>query len=208
MKPGETPIDSYATSGHKLHAPKGVGALYLRAGGNFAPPMPGGGQERGVRSGTENVAYIAAYAKAVELEAAIRESALEATERLRARLLDGLRAIEGVRVHSPADGYPGILIFSMPSGLRSQVMLNYLDAEHGVMVSNGSACKKGQDSYTLTAMGLPADQVETALRASFDSGNTEADIDALLEGLRQGVEKLARARVQSGSGSNRQRGNR
>lgn len=195
LKLSATRIDSYAVSGHKLGAPKGVGALYMRAGGNFVPLMEGGGQEGGVRPGTENLAYAAAFAavagQAMEQLPAYRQQ----MEALRARLLAGLEALEGeVRVHSPADGAPGIVMFSLPRGIRSEVMLHHLDDKFEVQVSGGSACGRGQPSYTLTAMNLPADQVEAAIRVSFGGQNTAQDVDALLAGLADGLATLTRGR--------------
>lgn len=187
----KTKVDSYATSGHKLHAPKGVGALYLRAGANILPPLRGGGQENGLRPGTENTAYIAGYAKAVELMQA-RPDAMGHITALRARLLAGLERLSGCTVHSPPSGHPGILLFSLPKGLRSQVVLNFLDEEYGVCVSSGSACSGGAPSHTLSAMGVEPALIDAALRASFCPDSTGADVDALLAGLGDAVNKLAR----------------
>lgn len=184
-----TQIDSYAVSGHKLHAPKGVGALYLRKGFHILPPLLGGGQEDGVRPGTENIAYIAGFAAAVRLMQKNRVESARHIQALRQRLLEGLETLSGIQVNSPPDAYAGILNFSLPK-VRSETMLHFLE-QREVLVSSGSACSKGQASHTLTAMGLAADRIDTALRVSYDGYNTEEDIDALLAGLREGLATLA-----------------
>lgn len=187
----EGTIDTCAVSGHKLHAPKGVGALYIRPGFRLLPPLAGGHQEGGLRPGTENTAYIAAFAHAAKLATEENEAATKTIDALHARLRQGLAALGEVAVNSPDDAWPGILNFSLP-GLQSQTLLNFLSARE-VYVSSGSACDKGQPSPTLTAMGLPAARVNSALRASLCGQNTQEDIDALLAGLKEGLATLARA---------------
>ena len=185
-----TKVDGYATSGHKLHAPKGVGALYLRAGSHLLPPMQGGGQENGLRPGTENTPYITGYAKAAQLMHPADN--LPHLAGLRAQLQQGLAAVGGCTIHSPPNGYPGILLFSLPIGLRSQVVLNLLDEEYGVCVSSGSACSGGAPSHTLSAMGVAPPLIDAALRASFCADTTPADVNALLRGLQHAVGRLGR----------------
>ncbi|MDL2293735.1 cysteine desulfurase [Ruminococcaceae bacterium OttesenSCG-928-D13] len=199
VKPSDTKIDSYSLSGHKLHAPKGVGALYLRAGGNFVPLMAGGGQEadsqnRCVRPGTENTAHIAALGRAVKLASAQREATVSKVTLLKAALLKGLEEIPGCRVHSPQDAYPGTVFFSLPAGYRSEMMIHHLDEGFDVQVSSGSACHGGQPSHTLCAMGVPGDQIDTALRVSFSGWNTPEDVDTLLRGLKEGFAARAHGR--------------
>lgn len=185
-----TQIDSYALSGHKIHAPKGVGALYLRKGVNIQPPLVGGGQEHNLRPGTENIAYIAGLALAARL-AGERHSQLYATiNALRAQLLSGLEKLQEVQMNSPAGAYPGIVNISL-AGVRSETMLHFLE-EYGVYVSSGSACHKGLPSHTLAAMRLPAARIDGALRISFDGYNTPGDIDALLAGLTEGMQRLVK----------------
>lgn len=187
-----TQIDGYAVSGHKLHAPKGIGALYLRSGSHIKPVILGGGQENGLRSGTQNTPYIAGFAKAVQLAKQQQPVTAAQVTKLRRQLLDGLARLGGFTIHSPQNGYPGIVFFSMPSGLRSQVMLNLLDQQFQVCVSSGSACSGSSGSHTLTAMGVPAPLIDSALRVSFCHSTTPQDVDALLAGLEQGIHTLAR----------------
>ena len=191
LKLSATMIDSYAVSGHKIHAPKGVGALYLRRGFHIEPLILGGLQEYGMRPGTENTAYIAAMAKAVELMQADRTRA----QRVRAlsdRLWKGLAGIEGIVRNSPEDALPDVANFSVEN-IRSETMLHFLESRD-VCVSSGSACSKGEASHTLNAMGLARSRVDGAVRVSFSGENTAEDVDALLAGLRDGIRALAKVR--------------
>lgn len=172
-------VDFYTVSGHKVHAPKGIGALYIRRGVRIPPLLPGGGQESGMRSGTENVPGIAAFA------AALRNPPRADIPALRQRLLEGL--IPTMRVNFP-DALPQILSLSLP-GYRSEVVMRILESR-GVYVSTGSACAKGKRSYVLEACGLTPDVIDGTLRVSLSGDNTPEDIDALLEGLREAADRL------------------
>ncbi len=185
-------VDSCAVSAHKLHGPKGVGALWLRKGFSLDATFFGGGQEYGLRPGTENPAGAAGFSKAVELAMAEQSANALKIERLREQLETGLQALPGFCQNSPKDGWPGICNFSLPP-LRSEVLLHYLE-DKGVYVSAGSACAKGQKSHTLSAMNLPKQRIESALRVSFCSQNEEADVHALLKGLQEGLQKLTKGR--------------
>lgn len=147
-------IDSFALSGHKMHCPKGVGALYLRKNYRIGPVFGGGGQERGLRPGTENVPYIVTLGAAAEKYGKTIAPRLAAAGELNALLRAELARRPGVTVNSPADASPYVLNFSIP-GVRSETMLHFLESKE-VYVSSGSACSKGAASHTLTAMKLPA----------------------------------------------------
>lgn len=188
-----TLIDTYAVSGHKIHAPKGVGALYLRKGFHILPVLAGGGQESGLRPGTENIPYIAGFAKAVELAKKHHVKTATTLHQLHSQLLEGLAALPDVVVHSPANAWPGIVNLAVP-GLKSETLLHHLEVS-GVYVSSGSACSKGEASHTLTAMGLPPASIEGALRVSFSRYNTPADVSAFLDALASGVASLSRGRL-------------
>ena len=173
-------VDLVSISGHKIHAPKGVGALYIRSGLRLKPFVLGGGQENGRRAGTEAMPQIAAFGAAAELaKAGLAENAAR-MEALRKRAAEGLRAAipELVLI---GGGAPHILSLSLP-GWRSEVLMNFLEAR-GVYVSRSSACKKGARSHVLEAMGLPAPVIDGALRVGLSRYTTEEDIDALVEGL-------------------------
>lgn len=188
----ETAIDSYTVSGHKIHAPKGVGALYLRRGYHVAPVFWGGGQEAKRRPGTENIAYIAALAKAAERMrhgAAARAQHITA---LNALLWQRLAQLPGVTRNSPPDALPEVANFSVDA-IRSETMLHFLESRE-IYVSSGSACSRGEASHTLTAMGLARRRVDTALRVSFCAENTPDDVNALADALAEGMRTLAKMR--------------
>ncbi|MEG1445698.1 MAG: cysteine desulfurase family protein [Ruthenibacterium sp.] len=187
-----TAIDSYTVSGHKIHAPKGVGALYLRKGYFIAQTFFGGGQERGFRPGTENIAYIAAFGAAAAKITAAQTQNIPHLQALNEHLTAALAQMPDVTRNSPPDALSSLVNFSV-SGVKSETMLHFLESR-GVYVSSGSACSKGEASHTLTAMHLPKKRVDTALRVSFCAENTLADVDALLAALREGIAILSKIR--------------
>ena len=180
--------DMISISGHKIHAPKGVGALYIRSGLRLKSFVVGGGQENGRRAGTEAVSQIAAFgasarvAKAGMAENCARMSALKAgiIERLRAEIPE-LEWIDSAAPH--------ILSVSLP-GWRSEVLMNYLEAR-GIFVSKSSACKKGGRSHVLEAMGLPSRTIDGALRIGLSRFTTTEDAEALCQALKEAHDTLA-----------------
>ncbi len=176
---GSLGADMISLSGHKIHAPKGVGALYIRRGVRLPPLLPGGGQEDGRRSGTENMPGIAALAAAVRAARADAHAPARMAA-LRQRAVDSLTAA-APELTVLGGGAPHILCLSLP-GYKSEVLLNYLDAL-GISVSKGSACKRGARSHVLEAMGLEPRVIDGAIRVSLGRFNTEGDIDALCAGL-------------------------
>ncbi len=191
VRPAKLGADLLSVSAHKIHGPKGVGALYLAKSARILPRVFGGEQEQRLRPGTEALPLIAGFGAAVD---ALPDQAEERTQAaaLRDRLLAGLEGIGGVRVNSPADGLPYILNFSV-EGIRSETMLHHL-ASRGVYVSSGSACAKGKQSHVLEAMDYPAMRIVSALRVSFSRYNTPEDVDQLLAALKEGANTLARSR--------------
>ena len=187
--PEKMGVDALSVSGHKLHAPKGVGALYLRKGVRVVPRALGGGQEKGRRSGTEPVPLIAAFGAAAAALPPFEDQRRH-YEALRALLLRELGGRDDIRFHLPEGGVPYIVHLSVP-GLRSETLLHFL-AERGVSVSSGSACSKGRKSPVLTAMGLPSPEIDSALRLSFCYENTEQDIRQFLDALEEAMASLAR----------------
>lgn len=184
-------VDLLTLSGHKLHAPKGVGALYRKRDVRILPQVFGGGQERGLRSGTESAPLICALGEAVRLLPPAGET-LTHVQELNTRLRQALAAMPEVVIHSPEDGLPYVLNFSAGQ-VRGETMLHFL-AQRGVYVSSGSACGKAKPSHVLEAMGLPREQVQSALRVSFSRFSTQEDVDALAEGLKLGLKALAQSR--------------
>ena len=172
--------DLYTLSGHKLHGPKGIGALIVRKGVRLKPQHIGGGQEQGVRSGTENTPGIAGLGAAVAELVAMGAQMPEKLMAKKLRLIEKAReAVPELIVNGPVpeDGAPHIVNMSFP-GVRGEVMLHALEAE-GVYVSTGSACssKKLKVSAVLTAMGVSPAQAECALRFSLSPHTTEEEID-------------------------------
>ena len=182
--------DLLSVSGHKIYAPKGVGALYIRKGVKVSPLLFGGGQEKRVRPGTESVPLIAAFAAAVEWYLPQQKEFFAGYEALHAGLLERLAEIPEVSVNSPAGGVPYITNFSV-RGVRSEIMLHFLESR-GVFVSSGSACAKGAKSHVLDALGLSNARADTALRVSFGAYTEQKDIDRLADGLKEGLSSLIR----------------
>ncbi len=183
---GTLGLDAVSVSAHKIHGPKGAGALYLKKDVRIVPVMTGGGQERGLRSGTENVPGIAGFAKAVEMSAAE-----PLTGRVRDYLAEGIkRAIPDVVFNSPEDGCPSILNVSF-AGTRAEVILHMLE-DVGIYVSTGAACSSNKPgrSHVLKAMGLADDMIDAAVRFSFCGDNTTEEMDFVLENLEQIVRRF------------------
>ncbi len=182
-------VDLLSVSGHKLHGPKGVGALYIRKGVRVLPRVFGGGQESGLRSGTEPVPAIVGFGAAATALPKLSEQAAH-YGRLKACLLEELGTHPDVRFHLPQGGVPYIVNLSL-NGFRSETVLHFL-AQRGIFVSSGSACAKGKPSAVLSAMGLSADEIDSSLRISFCRDNTEEDVRALCAALREAAQTLQR----------------
>ena len=183
-------IDTLSVSGHKIHAPKGIGALYLsdRLVQAFRPPYLGGEQERGLRPGTENTPYIVGLGVAAAQGQQKLRPRIAHIAALNRQLRAGLEELDGITLNSPDDAVGEIVNFSTGC-INSQTFINYLNTR-AVYVSGGSACDKGEPSHTLLAMGCADLTVRTALRVSFCADNTAEDVDALLAGLRDGLQEL------------------
>ena len=180
--------DLISVSGHKIHAPKGIGALYVRKGLRMKPMIVGGSQEDGRRAGTEATAQIAAFAAACDVAAPKLTENAEKMRAQREEIICRLQAdIPKLRVLG--GGAPHILSISLP-GWRSEVLMNFLEARE-VYVSKSSACKKGARSHVLESMGLDSKTIDGALRIGLCRFTTQEDIDALCEGLRDAHETLA-----------------
>lgn len=192
IKLSATQIDSYAVSGHKIHAPKGIGALYLKKNSNIIPPFLGGGQEKGIRPGTENLPYIAGLAMAAEMMQKNMPQRKKQIAHCNELLRSQLENMDGIVLNSPQNAAPEVLNFSV-MGIRSETMLHFLEQKE-VYVSSGSACSKGAASHTLAAMGLPSQRIDSALRVSFSKDSTQEDVQALMEGLAEGMASLARVK--------------
>ena len=187
-------IDTLSVSGHKIHAPKGIGALYLSDSlmQAFQPPYLGGEQERGLRPGTENLPYAVGLAAAATRLAKTMKSRDTAMRQLNQQLRQGLQAFPEVVINSPDSAVPKVLNFSQMC-IKSETMLAFL-AEKQIYVSSASACGRGQPSHTLAAMGLDPLAIDTAIRVSFCADNTPEDVDAFLNRFEEGMKTLQRIR--------------
>lgn len=196
MKLDVPKCDLYSVSGHKLHAPKGVGALYVKSGTRIKPYLVGGGQESGMRSGTTNAPGIIAFAEAVRDYSAHRREYNEAVLAVKKRLYSNLSRISDVRLNGPDldSGAPHILNVSF-MGVRGEVLLNAL-SEKGICVSTGSACaahKRGKNRV-LNAMGITGERQDGAVRFSFSHLNTVREADAAAAVIEEQVAFLRKFR--------------
>lgn len=180
--------DMITVSGHKIHAPKGIGALYIKTGVKIKPYIIGGAQESGLRAGTEAMPQIAAFGKACELAKASMNDATERMAQLR-QYAAGRIVAEMPEAVVIGGGAPHILSVSLP-GWRSEVLMNFLEAR-SVFVSRSSACKKGGRSHVLEAMGLPAEVIDGAVRISLSRYTTKDELDELCSALKDAHDTLA-----------------
>lgn len=192
VKPTLWGVDLVTVSGHKIHAPKGIGAVYVKKGTRLRPLYYGSGQEGGLHPGTENTPGACALGLAAREMWDRREENIAHFGALRERLFENVKKIPGACINSPSEGAPYIGNFSLP-GIRSEVMIHYLESK-GISVSSGSACSKGARSHVLTAMGLPIPRVDSAIRVSFCRDNTLEEVDEFYRWLQKGTEELAKVR--------------
>ena len=180
--------DMISVSAHKIHAPKGIGALYIRDGLKLRPFIVGGAQESGRRAGTEAMPQIAAFGAACAAAKEAMNESIQRTTALKRLACDMLRAdIPEVRIVE--SGAPHILSISLP-GWRSEVLMNYLEARE-IYVSKSSACKKGGRSHVLEAIGLDAKTIDGAIRIGLSRFTTQEDILALCAALKEARDTLA-----------------
>ena len=180
-------VDLLSVSGHKIHAPKGTGFLYIKDKTKIKPIIYGGGQQKGMRSGTENVPGVAALGEAAAEIYEDFDAKIEHLYTIKQRFIDGVKDIEGVTINGKTgrDSAPQIVSISI-DGVRSEVMLHSLE-DYGIYVSAGSACSsnKPAPSRTLQAIGLSARQLESTIRFSFSVHTTEEEIDYAVEKLKE-----------------------
>ncbi len=196
IKLDHSDVDLLSLSGHKIHGPKGIGALYIKQGIHIPSFIYGGGQEKGFRSGTENVPAIAGLGKAVQVAAEDLHEKTKHVRNVRQHLMEGIQEkIPEVQINSPTGELcsPYILNVSF-LGCRGEVLLHTLE-QKGIFVSTGSACSsKKKGSHVLKAAGLSDEAIEGAVRFSFSEDNTLEEMDYVLEETGKAVASMRRLR--------------
>ena len=196
IRPKKEGIDLMSVSGHKIHGPKGVGFLYVDEKVRIKPIIFGGGQQKGMRSGTENVPGCAGLGMAVREIYKDHDERVERLYALKDRLVQGLSSLEGVTVHGRTgrDSAPQIVSAGF-EGVRAEVLLHALE-DRGIYVSSGSACSSNHPgvSGTLRGIGVRESLLDSTLRFSFGVFNTEDEVDYCLEVLRELLPVLRRYR--------------
>jgi len=194
IHPKRMNIDLLSVSGHKIHGPKGVGFLYIHEKIKIKPIVYGGGQQQGMRSGTENVPGIAGIARAVEKIYSNLDEDVERLYEIKEHFIDGVEKINGIKINGlrGRESAPHIVSVSI-KGVRSEVMLHALE-EKGIYVSAGSACaaRKPQTSETLKAIGVEKDLLHSTIRFSFSVFTTKEEIDFTLQTMYDVIPMLRR----------------
>ncbi len=186
-------IDALSFSGHKVNTPKGIGGFYLRKGVNIRAVFVGGGQEKGLRAGTENIHYIKGLEKAAEIHSKNMILDIKKYTQLKEYLLNKLEKFDNIIINSPKDAAPYIVNFAF-MGYKSETLLHFLE-NNEIYISSGSACSKGSKSHTLESMKLDDKIIDSSIRVSFDSDTSFSDIDALIESLESAHTKLQKIKL-------------
>lgn len=190
FRPSKYNIDFMSVSGHKFHGPKGIGFMYIKENNRLKPLLTGGGQEIGIRSGTENVPGIYGLGEAVKIINQDLNAVIEKISKLKDMLKrEIVNNIDDIKVNSPEDGVCHILNISF-RGVKGEVLLHYLE-QKGIYVSTGSACSsKKKGSHVLNAIGLKPDEIEGAIRFSLSDTNSEDQIKKVVNILKESVNDL------------------
>lgn len=190
FKPSRYNIDFMSVSGHKLHGPKGIGFMYIKENNRLKPILTGGGQEIGIRSGTENVPGIYGLGEAVKILNKDLNKTIEKVAKLKNLLKEEIvKNIDDIKINSPEGGVCHILNISFKD-VRGEVLLHYLE-QKGIYVSTGSACSsKKKGSHVLNAIGLSPQEIEGAIRFSLSDLNTEEEIKEAVKIVKESVSDL------------------
>lgn len=190
IKASKLNADIISLSGHKIYASKGIGAIYIKKGVRVLPVMFGGGQEKGLRSGTENVPAIAAMGEAVRKLMPDIDARLVCANELSEYLKQKLATQEEITINSGEGCFPYINSISV-RGLKSETLLHFLESRD-IFVSSGSACSKGKKSSVLEAFGIPTQLIDSTIRISFSNETTHEDIDKLCLAIDEACKKLCK----------------
>lgn len=193
VKPKKLGADLVTVTAHKIHGPKGAGALYIKKGTRIVPRQFGGAQESRIRPGTEALPLIAGFGKAVELIPNL-SSQTEKIKELCAYTKDELKTVDGVVINSGDSASPYIINFFVPSFMTSQTLVQHFSSQYGICVSSGSACAKGKKSHVLSAMHLSDAVIDHSLRVSFSRHSTIKDAQELINAVRETVKKYPNGR--------------
>lgn len=182
--------DMVSFSAHKIGGPKGVGLLYVKRGTALRPIMYGGGQERGLRPGTENLPGIVGLTKAVEIALANLQTNAAHMRRLRTKLIDGILSIPDSAINSPMDGAPHIVNVRF-AGIRGEVLVHFLEQKR-IYIAMGAACssKSRGRSHVLEALGLSSEEILNSVRLSLSPDQTEDEMDYVVESLAETVGEI------------------
>ncbi|MDD6356108.1 MAG: cysteine desulfurase family protein [Oscillospiraceae bacterium] len=184
IKPQKLGADLVTVTAHKIHGPKGVGALYIKKGTRIVPRVYGGEQEKKIRPGTEAAPLIAGFGVAADMIPNLKEQTEKAQE-LCDYAKEQLSQIPQLKINSGENASPYILNIYVPVFMTSQTVVQHLSSKYEICISNGSACAKGKRSHVLTAMKLPDNVTERSVRISFSRHNTKEDVDALVNALKE-----------------------
>lgn len=186
VKPSKLGADLVTVTAHKIHGPKGVGALYLKKGTRILPRVFGGEQEKKLRPGTEAIPLIAGFGVAADLIPDLKKQS-EKIKEINTYAKEGLLSVPGVKINSGDDASDYIINLFVPIFMTSQTVVQHLSSKYGVYVSNGSACAKGKRSHVLTAMKLDDKIIEKSIRVSFSRTTTKGDIDEFVNAIKETV---------------------
>lgn len=186
VKPSKLGADLVTVTAHKIHGPKGVGALYLKKGTRILPRVFGGEQEKKLRPGTEAIPLIAGFGVAADLIPDLKKQS-EKIKEINTYAKEGLLTVPGVKINSGDDASDYIINLFVPTFMTSQTVVQHLSSKYGVYVSNGSACAKGKRSHVLTAMKLDDKIIEKSIRVSFSRTTSKGDIDEFVNAIKETV---------------------
>ncbi len=189
ISPKNIDADIITVSGHKIHALKGVGGIYLKNANLIKPYILGGGQEANIHSGTEATPAIFSFGAAANAAADVKKN-YDYVKSLKDQFIEGIADLSCVTINSPEDAIPYIINISV-LGLPSQPTVNFM-SDKGIYISAGSACKMGHRSPVLTAMGLNPEIIDSAVRISFSRYNTPEEVELLIDAVKEAAEKYGK----------------